>query len=148
MKKFMNEFKEFIARGNVMDMAVGIIIGGAFTAIVTSLVSNIINPFITLVTGGGTGVSGLQIPVNADTVIDFGAFISAIINFLIIAFVVFCMVKALNKLQEQATKLHGKEEVTEGAAVPVCPHCLEEVKEGATRCPHCCGEIEGGTHAA
>ncbi len=148
MKKFMSEFKEFIARGNVMDMAVGIIIGGAFTAIVTSLVSNIINPFITLVTGGGTGVSGLQIPVNADTVIDFGAFISAIINFLIIAFVVFCMVKALNKLQEQATKLHGKEEVAEGAAVPVCPHCLEEVKEGATRCPHCCGEIEGGTHAA
>ena len=148
MKKFMHEFREFVARGNVMDMAVGIIIGGAFTAIVTSLVSNIINPLITLVTGGGTGVSGLQIPVNADTVIDFGAFISAIINFLIIAFVVFCMVKALNKMQEQADKLRHKEAVEEAAAAPVCPHCLEEVKEGATRCPHCGGEIEGGAHAA
>ncbi|WP_077598293.1 large conductance mechanosensitive channel protein MscL [Olsenella urininfantis] len=147
MKKFMSEFKEFIARGNVMDMAVGIIIGGAFTAIVTSLVTNIINPLITLITGGASGVSGLQIPVNADTVIDFGAFISAIINFLIIALVVFSMVKALNKLQEQASRFgRGKQEKA-APAVPVCPHCLEEVKEGATRCPHCAGEIPGGAKA-
>ena len=95
MKKFIEEFKEFIQQGNVMDMAIGIIIGGAFTAIVTSLVNDIINPFIKLISGGGTEVSGLSIPVpGTQNGIDFGAFISAIINFLIIAFIVFCMVKA------------------------------------------------------
>ena len=138
MGNFMKEFKEFIARGNVMDMAVGIIIGGAFTGIVSSLVENVIQPLIVLITGGGAGVGGLQIPVNADTVIDFGAFISAIINFLIIAWVVFLMVKALNKMQSLA----ATEEVVEEEPAPVCPHCLEEVKPGATRCPHCGGAIE------
>ena len=147
MKKFIEEFKEFIQQGNVMDMAIGIIIGGAFTAIVTSLVNDIINPFIKLISGGGTEVSGLSIPVpGTQNGIDFGAFISAIINFLIIAFIVFCMVKALNKFKE-ASKLK-KETVEEEAAAPHCPHCLEEVKEGATRCPHCTGEIAGGAHAA
>ena len=148
MKKFFEEFKEFIQQGNVMDMAIGIIIGGAFTAIVTSLVNDIINPFIKLISGGGTEVSGLSIPVpGTQNGIDFGAFISAIINFLIIAFIVFCMVKALNKFKE-ASKLQKEEEVAEEAPTPHCPHCLEEVKEGATRCPHCTGEIEGGAHAA
>lgn len=148
MKKFIEEFKEFIQQGNVMDMAIGIIIGGAFTAIVTSLVNDIINPFIKLISGGGTEVSGLSIPVpGTQNGIDFGAFISAIINFLIIAFIVFCMVKALNKFKE-ASKLQKEEEVAEEAPAPHCPHCLEEVKEGATRCPHCTGEIEGGAHAA
>ena len=105
MKKFVEEFKEFIQQGNVMDMAIGIIIGGAFTAIVTSLVNDIINPFIKLISGGGTEVSGLSIPVpGTQNGIDFGAFISAIINFLIIAFIVFCMVKALNKFMK-ASKL-------------------------------------------
>ena len=98
MKKFMEEFKAFIAKGNVMDMAVGVIIGGAFTAIVNSLVGNIIQPFITLITGGGAGVGGLQIPVNEETVIDFGAFISAIINFLIVAWIVFLGIYMLTGL--------------------------------------------------
>lgn len=136
----VEEFKEFINRGNVMDMAVGVIIGGAFTAIVNSLVGNIIQPFITLITGGGAGVGGLQIPVNEETVIDFGAFISAIINFLIVAWIVFLMVKALNKMQDMAKKDEEPEAPAEPA--PVCPHCLEEVKPGATRCPHCGGTIE------
>ena len=140
MKKFMEEFKAFIAKGNVMDMAVGVIIGGAFTAIVNSLVGNIIQPFITLITGGGAGVGGLQIPVNEETVIDFGAFISAIINFLIVAWIVFLMVKALNRMQDMAKKKEEPEAPAEPA--PVCPHCLEEVKPGATRCPHCGGTIE------
>ncbi len=140
MNGFMKEFKEFIAKGNVMDMAVGVIIGGAFTAIVNSLVGNIIQPFITLITGGGVGVGGLQIPVNEETVIDFGAFISAIINFLIVAWIVFLMVKALNKMQDMAKKDEEPEAPAEPA--PVCPHCLEEVKPGATRCPHCGGTIE------
>lgn len=149
MKKFLEEFKEFIQQGNVMDMAIGIIIGGAFTAIVTSLVNDIINPFIKLISGGGTEVSGLSIPVpGTQNGIDFGAFISAIINFLIIALIVFCMVKALNKFMKTSKLEKDKEEAIEEVAAPHCPHCLEEVKEGATRCPHCTGEIEGGAHAA
>ncbi|MCI9261548.1 MAG: large conductance mechanosensitive channel protein MscL, partial [Eggerthellaceae bacterium] len=91
MKNLLAEFKEFINRGNVIDMAVGIIIGAAFTAIVTSLTDDIINPLIKLITGGnGTEVAGLTIPVpGTESGIDFGAFISAIINFLIVAWVVF-----------------------------------------------------------
>ena len=132
---YMDEVKEFISRGNVMDMAVGVIVGGAFTGIVNSLVDNIINPAITLITGGnGTEVGGLNF--NG---IDLGAFISAILNFLIIAFVLFNIVKALNKMQAAVKK---DEPVEEAAPAPVCPHCLEEVKEGATRCPHCGGEIK------
>ena len=98
MKTFLNEFKEFINRGNVMDLAVGVIIGGAFTSIVTALTDHIINPLIAVVAGGGTdNISGLVIP---GTDIDFGAFISAIINFLIVAFVVFLLVKGINKVQD------------------------------------------------
>lgn len=137
MKKFMSEFKEFVMRGNVMDMAVGVIIGTAFTAIVTSLTDNIINPLITFVTGGGTDISGLVVP---GTSIDFGAFISSIINFLIVALIVFLLVKSINKLSAAAEGALGVEKKEEKPK-PVCPHCLEEVKEGATRCPHCGSEI-------
>ena len=85
MKKFLGEFKDFINRGNVMDLAVAVIIGGAFTAIVTALTTNIINPFISFIAGGTPGeLSGLVVP---GTEIDFGAFISAVINFLIVAFI-------------------------------------------------------------
>ncbi|MBQ6522072.1 MAG: large conductance mechanosensitive channel protein MscL [Atopobiaceae bacterium] len=131
---YMDEFKQFISKGNVMDMAVGVIVGGAFTGIVNALVEDIINPAITLITGGsGTEVGGLNF--NG---IDLGAFISAVINFLIIAFVLFNVVKAVNKMQSVVKK---DEPAEEPAPAPVCPHCLEEVKEGATRCPHCGGEI-------
>ena len=141
-KGLIAEFKEFIARGNVMDLAVGIIIGGAFTAIVTSLVETIINPLIAIVTGGATPGAGLQFTVGAAT-IDLGAFIGAIINFLIIALVVFLLVKAVNNAGKAAAKLRGKEEEEEAEEEPpTCPFCLEEVKEGATRCPHCAGEFE------
>ncbi len=133
--KLLDEFKEFINQGNVMDMAVGVIIGGAFTAIVSSLTDDIINPAITAVTGGGTDMAGsLVVP---GTNIDFGAFISAVINFLIVAAVVFAIVKSLNKLQEATAALTKKQQEEAEAAAPTCPFCLEEVKEGATRCPHC-----------
>ncbi len=141
MKKFFGEFKEFINRGNVMDLAVGVIIGGAFTAIVTSLTTNIINPLINVIAGGGAdAISGLVVP---GTEIDFGAFISACINFLIVAFVVFLLVKALNNLQNAGAKvLHRNKDGEEVVEVPpTCPFCLEEVKAGATRCPHCAGEF-------
>jgi len=140
MSKYMDEFKEFISRGNVMDMAVGVIIGGAFTGIVTALTDDIINPIISLATGGnGTEIGGLNF--NG---IDLGAFLSAVLNFLIVAFVVFNLVKAVNKFKS-VTGMEAPAE--EPAPVPVCPHCLEEVKEGATRCPHCAGEIPGGAKA-
>ena len=131
---YMDEFKQFISKGNVMDMAVGVIVGGAFTGIVNALVEDIINPAITLITGGsGTEVGGLNF--NG---IDLGAFISAVINFLIIAFVLFNVVKAVNKMQDAVKK---DEPAEEPAPAPTCPHCLEEIKEGATRCPHCGSEI-------
>ena len=150
MGKFMDEFKEFIAKGNAMDMAVGVIIGGAFTSIVTALTDDIINPMITAITGGGTDLRGsLVVP---GTNIDFGAFLSAVINFLIVAFIVFCLVKGVNKFQEATSAAAAallKKEAEEAAETPVptCPHCLEEVKEGATRCPHCAGDIPGGAKA-
>lgn len=138
MKKFMNEFKEFINRGNAMDMAVGVIIGGAFTAIVTSLTDDVINPLISVIAGGGAdSISGLVVP---GTDIDFGSFISAIINFIIVAFIVFCLVKALNGMQNAGKKLKGVSDEP-APEPPTCPYCLEEVKEGATRCPHCAGDI-------
>ncbi len=141
MRRFISEFKEFINRGNVMDMAVGVIIGGAFTSIVTALTNNIINPLISMVAGGGAGeISGLVVP---GTDIDFGAFISACINFLIVAFVVFCLVKAINKAKDLGEKIVGGAdgEAGEPESAPVCPFCLEEHKPGATRCPHCGSEL-------
>lgn len=134
--KFLGEFKEFTNRGNVMDLAVAVIIGGAFTSIVTALTTNIINPLISVVAGGSADtVPGLVVP---GTEIDFGAFISACINFLIVAFVVFLVIKAVNKAQDLGNKI-AKTEKEEETPAPTCPFCLEEVKEGATRCPHCAG---------
>jgi len=139
MAKITEEFKEFISRGNMMDMAVGIIIGGAFTAIVNSLVESIIQPLIEFISGGSTEVSGLVVP---GTNIDFGAFISACINFLIIAIVVFCLIKALNNLKRAGEKIVGKEKVEEEEAAPrTCPFCFEEIHDEATRCPHCTAEL-------
>ena len=142
MKRFFNEFKEFINRGNVMDLAVAVIIGGAFTAIVTSLTNDIVNPLITAITGGGaSSLSGLVIP---GTAIDFGKFLSAVINFLIVAFVVFLLVKARNKVQGvggRVLKLNKDGQQVVDVA-PTCPFCLEEVREGATRCPHCTGAFD------
>lgn len=136
---FISEFKEFVSRGNVMDMAVGIIIGGAFTGIVTSLCDDVIQPLIQLIGGGELG-GDLLIP---GTQINVGAFLSAVINFLIISAVVFSMMKAMNTAQRAADALLGKqkEEAAE-TPVPTCPFCLEEVKEGATRCPHCGGAFD------
>lgn len=103
MKKLLKEFGEFINRGNVLDMAVGVIIGAAFTSIVTALTTNIINPLISMI-GGSPEVKGMAFTFNGATV-DFGAFISAVINFLIVAIVVFAIVKAFNKAQTAGAKL-------------------------------------------
>ncbi len=134
MKKFMAEFKEFISKGNVLDMAVGVIIGGAFGAIVNALIDNIINPLIAMI--GGTEI-GLAVKINGQT-LNFGAFISAILNFLIIAFVVFLIVKSANKAKSLVAK---EEEAEEEATTKVCPFCKSEIDIEATKCPHCTSDI-------
>ena len=136
MKKFMDEFKKFISRGNVMNMAVGIIIGGAFTAIVNSLVNDIINPLLGVF--GGLNFSEYSLPLKGEATLNYGNFITAIINFLIMAFVIFLLVKAVNKLTE-------KEEKPAPPAAPTtkkCPFCKSEIDIEATRCPHCTSVIE------
>jgi large conductance mechanosensitive channel len=136
MKKFMEEFKKFISRGNVMNMAVGIIIGGAFTAIVNSLVNDIINPLLGVF--GGLNFSEYSLPLKGEATLNYGNFITAIINFIIMAFVIFLLVKAVNKLTE-------KPEVPAEPAAPTtkkCPFCKSEIDIEATRCPHCTSMIE------
>ena len=114
MKKFFEEFKEFISRGNVMDMAVGIIMGSAFTAIVTSLVNDLIMPLVGMLCAG-VNISELSITVGTAS-LKYGAFLQAVINFLIIAFVVFSMVKAMNAARSKAEALVGKKKAEEEKA--------------------------------
>ena len=151
------EFKEFALKGNIMDMAIGVIIGGAFQKIVTSLVSDIIMPAIGLV-AGKVDFSELSVTVGSAS-IAYGKFITAIIDFLIIAlsiFIVFKVATTFNKkmaalAKEQLTKTKRKftnekgEEIEEEITVPetkLCPHCYTEINYLATRCPHCTSELE------
>lgn len=134
MKKFIEEFKEFALRGNMMDMAVGVIIGGAFSGIVTSLTDNFINPILNLVTGG-------QVYSLQDWMGFASSFISALVNFLIMAFVLFCLLKAINKLVDIGKKpLAAAEEAA--PTTKVCPFCKSEISLDATRCPHCTSVLE------
>ena len=135
----LNEFKDFIAKGNVMDMAVGIIIGAAFTAIVTSLVGDLINPIIALFTGGidfsgwfysldGEVYASLTAAQEAGApVFAIGNFIMAVINFVIIAFVVFMLVKTVNRGKEAAEK--QEEEAAEEPAGPTELEVLQEIRD-------------------
>lgn len=141
-KGFFGEFKQFIMRGNVIDLAVGVIIGGAFQAIVSSLVDDIVMPAISLLTGGIDFSEWKVVLGEGETAatLNYGNFISAIINFLIMAFVIFCIVKAINKLSEKTAK-----KVEEAPAEPttkVCPFCKSEIAIDATKCPHCTSEIK------
>ena len=135
MKSFINEFKEFISRGNVMDMAVGIIIGGAFTAIVTSLVEDIITPIIGMI--GGFDFSSFVVTVNNSN-IAIGKFINAVINFLLIAFVLFSVIKAMNK----AASIVKKPAEEAAPTTKMCPYCKSEIAIEATRCPHCTSQLD------
>ncbi|MEI3219230.1 MAG: large conductance mechanosensitive channel protein MscL [Lachnoclostridium sp.] len=130
MKKFFEEFKAFISRGNVMDMAVGVIIGGAFTSIVTSLVEDILSPIIGLF--GGQNFDTLSVNILGEVTLNYGKFITAIVNFLIMAFIVFLIVKLMNKAASKFEKKEEKEETTKK-----CPFCKTEIAIDATRCPHC-----------
>ena len=149
MKKFLKEFKEFINKGNVLGLAVGVIIGGAFQAIINSLVNDVIMPLISLLTGG-INFSDWFVQLAGDqkyatlaeaqeagvATLAYGNFIAAIFNFLIMAFVIFCLVKTLNRISE---KHNPKAE--EAPTTKICPFCKSEIDIEATRCPHCTSEL-------
>ena len=138
MKKFIDEFKAFISRGNVMDMAVGVIIGASFKAIVDSLVADIINPLLGLF--GGMNFSEYKVTLLGTATLNYGNFITAIINFLIMAFVIFCIVKFMNGVSAKFTK--KKEETSAAPTTKKCPFCKSDIAIDATRCPHCTSVIE------
>ncbi len=129
MKKFIAEFKAFALRGNVMDMAVGVIIGGAFSGIVTSLTDNFITPIISLV--GGTRYSWEQINGFVSS------FVGTVVNFLIMAFILFCLLKAVNKLMA----LGKKPEAPAAPTTKKCPYCCSEIPIEAVKCAHCASEL-------
>ena len=135
IKSFFNEFKKFAMRGNVMDMAVGIIIGAAFGKIVDSMVKDIIMPPIGLLLGK-VDFSDLKIKLADDVSINYGIFLNNVISFIIVAFAVFVLIKAVNKLQEKMIK--------EEEAAPTtkkCPYCCEEIPLAAVKCPHCTSDL-------
>ena len=138
-KGFIAEFKEFIMRGNVMDMAVGVIVAGAFSAIITSLTDDIIMPIIGIVTGG-VDFSSLAVKVG-DATLTYGNFITAIINFLLISLVIFTLVKTMNKAQSLVAK--PEEPAEEEPTTKVCQFCKTEIAIDATRCPNCTSILEG-----
>lgn len=136
MKKFIKEFKEFALKGNVLDLAVGVIIGGAFKGIVDSLTENFINPILTYVLGllpFGEGTDMPQILINISN------FVTAVINFIIMALILFIIVKAVNKMMSIGKK---KEEEPAAPTTKICPYCKSEIDITATRCPHCTSVIE------
>lgn len=143
----LKEFKEFIARGNVVDMAVGIIIGAAFTTIVKSLVADIIMPPVGVMLGG-FDFSNLFVQLSGEPVqtlaaaqkagaatLNYGVFINAVINFLIVGFAVFLLVKAVNKMKR------AEEEAPEEPTTKECEHCLSEIPIKATKCGHCTSAV-------
>ena len=139
MKGFIKEFKEFFMRGNAVDLAVGVIIGGAFTAIVTSLNEDIITPILGIF--GGVDFSELKVALGSGAnapVLAYGNFITAVINFLITAFVIFCLVKAINNTAGKFKKAPE----AEAPKTKVCPFCKSEIAIDAVRCPHCTSELE------
>ena len=136
MKKFIEEFKAFALRGNMMDMAIGVLIGGAFTGIVTSLTENFITPVITTVL---SLIGGAPLYTAAEWYGFARNFVSAIFNFFITALVLFLLLKAMNKLMELGKK---KDEEPAAPTTKKCPYCLSEIPVEATRCPHCTSQLE------
>ena len=139
MKKFFKEFKEFAVKGNALTLAIGVIIGSAFTAIVNSIVNDLFMPLIGIITGG-YDITALSVTVGKGdhaATLTYGVFISAVINFIIVAFLLFLIVKGINAM-------HRKKEATAAPPAPVfiCEYCRMEVAEEATKCPHCASEIK------
>ena len=133
MKKFLAEFKAFALRGNVLDMAIGIIIGGAFTGIVTSLTENFITPLLNVLTGAATyGMS--------DVAGFASAFVATVLNFIITAFILFCLIKGINKIMT----IGKKPEEPAAPTTKTCPFCKSEIPLEATKCAHCTSDIPEG----
>ena len=130
MKKFFEEFRSFAMKGNVVDLAVGVIIGAAFQSIVNSLVNDIVSPVLGLFTQ--MDFSSLVLNVRG-VPIKYGSFITAIINFVVMAFVVFLMVRLINKIKNFGHRQVGEEK----PATKKCPYCMSDIPYDATRCPHC-----------
>ena len=153
MKGFMSEFKKFIMRGNVIDLAVGVIIGGAFQAIVNSLVNDVVSPVISLATKGINFADKFLVLAVTDEVfataeaakeagyatLNYGAFITAVINFLIMATVIFLLVKGINNVSEIGKK--KEEPVEEAPTTKVCPCCKSEISIEAVKCPNCTSDL-------
>lgn len=134
---FLGEFKTFALKGNVMSMAVGVLIGGAFSGLVTSLTDNIINPILNCFGKMDEGtVASLSVTLRGQT-LQFGTFIADVINFIIMAFIVFLLVKGMNKLAD----IGKKEEQDAAPTTKECPYCKSEISIEATRCPHCTSEL-------
>lgn len=150
MKKLLAEFKKFALKGNVIDMAVGVMIGGAFSKIVTSLVNDVFMPVLSLLTGG-MNTSSLFLALGPGqfataeaakeagvATLNYGVFLQTVIDFVLIAACIFAFVKLI-------TRLHKKEEPAPAPAPRLCPFCRQAVEEKATRCPHCTSELPEGT---
>lgn len=147
MKKFLEDFKAFAMRGNVIDMAVGVIIGGAFGKITTSLVSDIFMPLLGVITGGinfsglfyaldGNAYASIEAATEAGVgTLNYGLFIQNIIDFVIIALCMFMVVRLMNKFHHEQTEAPAKEP-------RLCPFCKSEIAEDATRCPHCTSMLD------
>lgn len=136
----LKEFREFISRGNVIDLAVGVVVGGAFGKIVSSLVDDIIMPLIGIILGGinFTDLKYVITPADeakgvAESAIKYGNFIQMIVNFLIISFCIFLVIKVFNKFKKQPE--------AEPETTKVCPHCKSKINIDATRCPHCTSQL-------
>ena len=130
----LKEFKDFAMRGNVMDLAVAVIIGGAFGKIIASLVNDILMPLIGLVLGG-LSFANLSVTVG-DAVVAYGSFIQAIVDFIIVAFVIFLIMRSMNNMK--------KKETAPAPAAPTtkeCPHCFSTISIKATRCPNCTSQL-------
>lgn len=133
MKSFFSEFKKFIMRGNVLDLAVGVIIGAAFQGVVSALTDNLISPLLGMI--GGMNFDMLSFKINGAEFF-YGKFITAVINFVIMAFVIFVIVKLVNKIMSI-----GKKPVEEVATTKKCPYCCSEIDIEATKCPHCTSDV-------
>lgn len=147
MKKFVEDFKAFVMRGNVMDMAVGVIIGGAFGKIITSLVDDMFMPLLGIITGGvnfsglfyaldGQAYPSIEAAAEAGVgTLNYGAFIQNIIDFLLVALCMFLMIRLVGKL-------HRKQEEAPAKPARICPFCKMEIADDATRCPYCTSELK------
>ncbi len=142
-KGFIAEFKTFITRGNVMDMAVGVIVGGAFTSIVTSLNKDILTPLLAIF--GGTDFSHLTVTLGSGEeapILYYGNFITAVINFLITAFMIFLLIKGINSISKKLAK--KKEEPAAAPTTKTCPYCKSTIPLEATKCAYCTSDLSDG----